>query len=394
MKNYIILYSLILSLSINLYANSITDKLLKPIKRNVNTLMAYLPNGDESPDSPVDGLYVTPSDNNSPVYIPIPEDSNTIPMETPTKETVDPAPVPKEPMNRRPSAQEIYEENSSVRKYLISNIHPPGIPLYPANTPPLNTKPVSENPKPGKWMAPHMEYLNPKHQNNIPIIPIEKEKPFQPNNEPDSKAINKTDKLIANNIEILPPNIYIESDNDSIPKPIIPNEPEKEEEKVDPPAPPVDDRDTGIIKEETKEEEKPVHRTYFLSEDDFKSPPRTEKSSSIPKPVEPYNKTEKTPLIKPPVIKPDKETKINKSQDINLPKGYYIQVASLKSNRLANRVIRKLKSEYSISVLETYVKNQKFYRCLIGPISSNKVGRTLNNLKSKGYKDAFVWHRK
>ncbi len=82
---------------------------------------------------------------------------------------------------------------------------------------------------------------------------------------------------------------------------------------------------------------------------------------------------------------------IGSLNNLGLPTGYYIQLASFQDVRKTRPVYQQFVNEYKMNVVPTEIDGQKYYRCLIGNLNESEVASVLRKVRSAGYKDAFVY---
>ncbi len=82
---------------------------------------------------------------------------------------------------------------------------------------------------------------------------------------------------------------------------------------------------------------------------------------------------------------------IGSLNNLGLPRGYYIQLASFKDVRKTKQVYQQFVNEYKMNIVPAQIRGQKYYRCLIGNLDESEVASTLRKVRSAGYEDAFVY---
>ncbi len=74
-------------------------------------------------------------------------------------------------------------------------------------------------------------------------------------------------------------------------------------------------------------------------------------------------------------------------EEKNLPKGYYIQIATTSTKDGAEKLLKKHK-KYPLLLVP--FASREGYKVLVGPLSADEYGAVLTKFKAFGYKDAFV----
>ncbi|WGK70440.1 SPOR domain-containing protein [Candidatus Haliotispira prima] len=97
-----------------------------------------------------------------------------------------------------------------------------------------------------------------------------------------------------------------------------------------------------------------------------------------------------TDTPRPPVT-PVQVQVIGNLRNLNLPHGYYIQLASFRDVRKTKQVYKQFVDEYKMNVIPAKIDGKKYYRCLIGNLKESEVAETLRRVRTAGYTDAFVY---
>jgi len=75
-----------------------------------------------------------------------------------------------------------------------------------------------------------------------------------------------------------------------------------------------------------------------------------------------------------------------------LPKeSYFIQLGAYTAKSLALKLSRDLGGIYSVAILPAVGRDRgTIYKVMVGPVNDDESGVLLYNLKSRGFKDAFI----
>ncbi len=71
---------------------------------------------------------------------------------------------------------------------------------------------------------------------------------------------------------------------------------------------------------------------------------------------------------------------------------YYLQVSAHRSVEAAVRTVRSLEQRYPLAVTEHGEGEERLFRILVGPVNRDERGALLIDLRSLGFRDAFVRH--
>ncbi len=95
-----------------------------------------------------------------------------------------------------------------------------------------------------------------------------------------------------------------------------------------------------------------------------------------------------------PVVATRIPQKIVNLNNLHLPDGYYIQLASFQDILKTRQVYERFTNKYKMNVVPANINGKKYYRCLIGNLNESQVTDILRRVRIAGYKDAFVYRNR
>ena len=368
----------------------------QPERKDKGPITTQLPAGD--PFAPRESLTNEPSETSSPPYKYVPS-RNTPPQEI-EKPRLNIIPPTARPNPNQPESMQKADDPSLTKDM-------PNIPTKEPEPAPKETIPPKgyARPTPFRGFADKgtAETENSERNNEVrnrsgdliltPLSqsrsPYEPKKNFAPNQEPQTSRPPQSSETITS----IPkkPQIYFPTIADMNPPPsgslnriprIVPQRS----------TPPTDANDATVATSPTFE---PAPEPRIEQNNKQTIAPPAIPSARVAQPQAP-NQTKLEPKPSPtPTPAPATATRIPEKManlnNLNLPDGYYIQLASFQDIRKTRQVYERFTNEYKMNVVPADVNGKKYYRCLIGNLDESQVADVLRRVRTAGYKDAFVY---